>query len=63
VAGGRDAVPIIKGCDGVNAMLSRNSLRATGQKWEIACAKDERREEDSMDAEGHTAVHRQPVNE
>jgi len=31
----------IKGCDGVIAMLSRNSLRATGQKWEIACAKQE----------------------
>jgi hypothetical protein len=32
----------IKGCDGVIAMLSRNSLRATGQKWEITCAKEER---------------------
>jgi hypothetical protein len=32
----------IKGCDGVIAMLSRNSLRATGQKWQIACANEER---------------------
>ena len=32
----------IKGCAGMIAMLSRNSLRATGQKWEIACAKQER---------------------
>src|SRR5215213_11870983 len=32
----------IKGCDGMIAMLSRNSLKATGQKWEIACAKAER---------------------
>jgi hypothetical protein len=24
-------------------MLSRNSLRATCQKWEIACAKEERK--------------------
>jgi len=32
----------IKGCDGVIAMLSRNSLRASGQRWEIACAREER---------------------
>lgn len=32
----------IKGCDGVIALLSRNSLSADGQKWEIICAKDER---------------------
>ena len=31
----------IKGCDGVIALLSRNSLSADGQKWEIECAKDE----------------------
>jgi hypothetical protein len=31
----------IKGCDGMIAMLSRNSLRATGQRWEVACAKEE----------------------
>lgn len=32
----------IRGCAGVIALLSRNSLRATGQRWEIACAKEER---------------------
>jgi len=32
----------IKGCDGMIAMLSRNSLRATGQRWEIACTKEEK---------------------
>lgn len=32
----------IKVCDGVIALLSRNSLSADGQKWEITCAKDER---------------------
>jgi hypothetical protein len=32
----------IKGCDGVIAMLSRNPLTATGQRWEITCAKEER---------------------
>lgn len=32
----------IKGCDGVIALLSRNSLKADGQKWEITCAKGER---------------------
>ena len=31
----------IKGCDGVIAMLSRNSLRASGQRWKIACATEE----------------------
>jgi hypothetical protein len=31
----------IKGCDGVIALLSRNSLNADGQKWEIKCAKEE----------------------
>ena len=31
----------IKGCDGVIALLSSNSLSADGQKWEIKCAKDE----------------------
>ena len=28
--------------DGVLAIVSRNSLRSSGQKWEIQCAKDER---------------------
>jgi hypothetical protein len=32
----------IKGCDGVVALLSRNSLNADGQKWEITCAREER---------------------
>lgn len=32
----------IKGCDGVIALLSRNSLQASGQKWEITCAVEER---------------------
>lgn len=32
----------IKGCDGVIALLSRNSLTATGQRWEIQCAVEER---------------------
>jgi hypothetical protein len=31
----------IKGCDGVIALLSKNSLTASGQRWEIACAKEE----------------------
>lgn len=31
----------IKGCDGVIALLSRNSLSASGQKWEMTCAKEE----------------------
>ncbi len=31
----------IKGCDGAIALLSSNSLKADGQKWEIECAKDE----------------------
>ncbi len=31
----------IKGCDGAIALLSSNTLKADGQKWEIECAKDE----------------------
>ena len=31
----------IKGCDGVIALLSRNSLNASGQRWEIKCAFEE----------------------
>ena len=31
----------IKGCDGLIAMISKNSARATGQLWELQCAKDE----------------------
>ena len=29
--------------DGVIAIVSKNSLTSTGQKWEIQCAKDEKR--------------------
>ena len=29
--------------DGVIAIVSKNSLSSTGQKWEIQCAKDERK--------------------
>jgi nucleoside 2-deoxyribosyltransferase len=31
----------IRGCDGVIALLSRNTAKATGQRWEIKCALDE----------------------
>lgn len=31
----------IKGCHGVIALLSSNSLKADGQLWEIKCAKEE----------------------
>lgn len=31
----------IKGCDGVIAMLSANTLNAEGALWEIKCAKEE----------------------
>lgn len=31
-----------KSCDGVIALLNRNSVSADGQKWEIICAKDEK---------------------
>lgn len=30
----------IKGCDGVIALLSRNTSRATGARWEVWCARD-----------------------
>ena len=33
----------IKRSDGVIALISKNSLASTGQKWEIACAKEERK--------------------
>jgi hypothetical protein len=32
----------IRSCNGVIALLSRNSLTATGQRWEIQCAVEER---------------------
>ena len=31
----------IKGCDGVIALVSRNTLKADGQLWEVKCAKEE----------------------
>ena len=31
----------IKGCDGVIAMVSKNTATADGQRWEIWCSKDE----------------------
>jgi len=31
----------IKRSDGVIALISKNSLSSSGQKWEIACAKEE----------------------
>ena len=33
----------IRRSDGVIALVSKNSLTSTGQKWEIACAKSERK--------------------
>lgn len=32
----------IKRSDGVIVLVSKNSLTSTGQKWEIACAKEEK---------------------
>ncbi len=32
----------IKGCDGVIALVSRNTRKADGALWEIRCAKEER---------------------
>ncbi len=31
----------IKGCDGVIALVSKNTAKAAGQLWEVACAKEE----------------------
>lgn len=31
----------IKGCDGVIALVSKNTKNADGQLWEISCAKEE----------------------
>lgn len=33
----------IKRSDGVIVLVSKNSLKSSGQKWEIACAKEEKR--------------------
>lgn len=32
----------IRRSDGVIALISENSLKSSGQEWEIACAKDEK---------------------
>ncbi|MBA7569054.1 hypothetical protein ES708_10791 [subsurface metagenome] len=31
----------IKGCDGMIALVSKNTAKAQGQRWEMACAKEE----------------------
>ena len=33
----------IRRSDGVIALVSKNSLTSTGQRWEIACAKEEKK--------------------
>ena len=33
----------IKGCDGVIALVSKNSITSSGQQWELSCAKEERK--------------------
>ena len=33
----------IKRADGVIALVSKNSLKSSGQKWEITCAKEEKK--------------------
>ena len=33
----------IRRSDGVIALVSKNSLTSSGQKWEIACAREERK--------------------
>ena len=33
----------IRRSDGVIALVSKNSLTSSGQKWEIACAKEEKK--------------------
>jgi len=33
----------IRRCDGVIALVSKNSLTSTGQKWELSCAKEEKK--------------------
>ncbi|WP_373090013.1 TIR domain-containing protein [Sneathiella sp.] len=33
----------IKRSDGIIALISKNSLNSSGQKWEISCAKEERK--------------------
>lgn len=31
----------IKGCDGVISIITKNTIKASGQIWEMKCAKDE----------------------
>lgn len=31
----------IKGCDGVLAIITKNSMKADGERWELTCAKEE----------------------
>ena len=31
----------IKGCDGMIALVSKNTAKAQGERWEMACAKEE----------------------
>jgi len=31
----------IKGCDGMIALVSKNTAQAAGERWEVACAKEE----------------------
>lgn len=31
----------IKGCDGMIALVSKNTTNATGARWEVVCAKEE----------------------
>lgn len=33
----------IRRCDGVIALISKSSLNSSGQKWEISCAKEEKK--------------------
>jgi hypothetical protein len=33
----------IKRCHGVIALVSKNSLKSTGQDWELSCARDEKK--------------------
>lgn len=32
----------IKGCDGMIAIITKNTKKATGQLWEVKCAKEEK---------------------
>ena len=32
----------IKGCDGIIALVSKNTAKASGQLWEVSCAKEEK---------------------